>query len=421
MPTDNVTIDPEFLPIERPRPRGVGWVAIVGALLAVGLLLSLPAADTQSGLTVVAATTPVATTSPQASSVAPIQSVTTGVPPGQAMPGFTDTITTITWRREGVDILRWRSWQPEPELELSLDHTGGSNRILDASGSWLAEIRRQSVLEIRAVDGADSHQERTVAASGSDVVWSAVWHDTRPGMLAWLACPANASSTLATLRTVDVATPDTAPAATPLKGFPCDEPGVWLARWGDWGLLLNSSDGSGKQVLVDTTGKETARGLLGRDGEWFVGVGPELETVWTEGPGRADASSFLVSLDGGDRLAVPGLARGERLESALISPDGSLLALVPDVDANFGSAVRIVAVGTGSLVAEIAEPSAWVDRVVWSSDSRFLVYERWPDIDSNWAGVPQSVELVLYDTETNSGVALPLPPYAAVLRSSAPI
>jgi len=57
--------------------------------------------------------------------------------------------------------------------------------------------------------------------------------------------------------------------------------------------------------------------------------------------------------------------------------------------------------------------------MVWSSDSRFLVYQRWPDTESNRAGVPQDVELVLFDTGSGVGVAFPLPGYSAALRSDA--
>ena len=119
-------------------------------------------------------------------------------------------------------------------------------------------------------------------------------------------------------------------------------------------------------------------------------------------------------------MPVAGLAGGERLESALASPDGSLLALLPDLVANYGSVVRIVEADTGSVLFEIAEPSWWVTRMVWSMDGRFLVYERWPDVTSNWAGVPEGVELVFFDTESHSGVALPLPGYAPALRSGVP-
>ena len=39
-------------------------------------------------------------------------------------------------------------------------------------------------------------------------------------------------------------------------------------------------------------------------------------------------------------------------------------------------------------------PSASASRMVWSTDGRFLVYERWPDVASNWAGVPEDVGMI---------------------------
>ncbi len=173
-------------------------------------------------------------------------------------------------------------------------------------------------------------------------------------------------------------------------------------------------------MLLNAEGTEIARGRLEPKGEWFVGVGPARSSVWTEGPQKDEASSFLLSADGLDRRPVPGLDAGERLESALASPDGSLLALVPDLVAHYGSEVRIVAADTGSVVAELTQPSWWVARMVWSTDSRFLIYERWPDVTANWAGVPQDVELVFYDTRTDTGVAFPLPGNASALRSAPP-
>jgi hypothetical protein len=338
------------------------------------------------------------------------------------MPGFVDTITTLVWRSQGVDILRWEASQSVPETEVSLDHNdGGWNRRLDASGLWLVEMREDSVVTVRAVHDGDSESASSQRAGQMAVGrgWSAVWHDTRPGHLAWLACPNEGPGASTVLYTTDVTVEPADPVTLSLEGFSCDDPGVWLARWGDWGLLLQTAAGSGTQVLLSDAGAEVQRGHLGPDGEWFVGVGPGGTTVWTEGPAQLGASSFLVSSNDPERRPVPGLAPGERLESALESPDGSLLALVPDLTANFGSEVRIVEVDSGSVVAEIAEPSSWVSRMVWSSDSRFLLYERWLDIPSNWAGVPQDAELAFYDTVEDIGVAFQLPGYSAALRSAA--
>lgn len=406
MPADKVTIDPEFRPGKRSRSgrdRSRYWIGatvIVVAILAASLLLRV---------------------SGPASRTAPPHQAIFDTPLQEVVPGFSDTITILAWRNQGVDILRWPASQPAPEQELSLDHADGSNRSLDASGRWLVEIQEQSVLAVRAVDGGSAGSGTLLDDTGGGRVWSAAWHDTRPGRLAWLTCPAGDPAAEVALHTADVTDAGAEATTRPTTGFACGGSGVWLARWGDWGSLLYLNEGSGTtEVLLNAEGTEIARGQLSPDGKWLVGVGPELTTVWTEGPGSPDAAAFVVSPDGLDHRPVPGLAVGERLEIASVSPDGLLLALVPVVDSNFGSMVRIVDAGTGAVVAEIAEPSSWVDRLVWSSDSRFLAYERWPDVPLNWAGVPQRVELAFYDTKTNAGVALSLPGYSAALRSSRP-
>lgn len=340
------------------------------------------------------------------------------VPLQEVVPGFVDTITTLVWSHNGVEVWRWSASQPGPETVLSLRHgDGGLSRSVDASGRWFAEIQRDSGLTVHhLVDGAASEELRP---ADDERAWAPVWHDTRQGRLAWLACRTEDPGSVVALYSADVTDGAAQPVGVPLVDFTCEHPGVWLARWGDWGMLLHSAEGSGTtEVLLDAEGIQIAEGRLSPDGQWFVGAGPDGTTVWTEGTGRTGASSFLLSSDGLRRRPVPGLAQGERLESALGSPDGSLLALVPDLAATFGSVVRIVGAESGSVVAEIEEPSWWVTRMVWSTDGRFLVYERWPDVTAYWAGVPQDVELVFYDTETEAGVALSLPGYAPALRSA---
>lgn len=425
---DNVTIDPEFLPSQGgrdPQERRSRWwigAAVVTALVLGWLLRSPPPGTLDHPHVIVPGdtTTPDTFAASVASSV-PVHRAISDVPLRELVPGFADTITALTWGHDGVDVLRWQASQPAPETVMSFAHDdGGWNRNVDASGRWLAEIRGESSLTVRAVPDALVASPPLLEEAAGARAWSAVWHDTQPGRLAWLACAREAPDSAVMLYTAGVTarTPDA--RSWSLPDFACGEAGVWLARWGDWGFLLHTTEGSGTgHVLLNAEAIEVARGSLGPRGEWLVGVGSGGSTIWTEGLGRARATSFLLSADGTDRSTVPGLADGERLESALSSPDGSLLALVPDLVANFGSEVRIVEVASGIVVAEIAEPSWWVTRMVWSTESRFLVYERWPDVTSNWAGVPQDAELVFYDTQTRAGVALPLPGYAPVLRSAA--
>ncbi len=437
MADGNVTIDPGFRsPNSTPGGDGgptLGWVGIaMMVVVAVGLgwLLRSPAPGTSGAtdLDPLAVTTmadgpvapPVTSGRPaSAAQPAPQRPPDSDQPLHDVMPGFADTLTTLTWGIDGVHIVRWRASQSSPETVLSLDHEDGWNRSVDSSGRWVVEIQGDSGLRVRAVDGDRTWSGALLPPEAMGGAWSAVWHDTRPGLLAWMACPAPAAGAPSTLYSIDVSADAADLAESPLGDFTCPERGVSLARWGDWGILLHTTDRSGTaQVLLDRHGRELAQGRFGPEGEWFVGVGPGAATVWTQGVGRIGSSSFLLSPEGHQRRPVPGLADDERLEIAVASPDGSYLALIPDLVANFGSVVRIVAVDSDSVLAEIAEPEAWVSRMVWSSDSRFLIYERWPDVKLNWAGVPRGVELVFYDTEAKTGVAVSFPGYAPALRTA---
>lgn len=424
MPDDRVTIDPEFSSSSSAAGvygersyRWIGFAALVVVAAALSWLLRSP----ESGAPVAVGDAPASPPSPEPASVipAPQRHRVGGMPLTDVVPGFADTLTTLTWRNDGVDVLRWRASQPVPETMLSLDHEGGWNRDVDESGRWWVEIRRDEALTVHAVGDGTAWAASPLQLDAMRGAWSAAWHDTRPGRLAWLACPGRAAGSFSTLYSIDVISETAELRALPLVDFTCQDRTVSLARWGDWGALLHTTDESGSgQALLDPGGTHVAMGRVGPEGEWFVGVGPDGATVWTEGLGRSQSSSFLLPADGAERRPVPGLADRDRLESAQASPDGSKLALVPDLVANFGSEVRIVDADSGVTLAQIAEPESWVARIVWSTDSRFLIYERWPDVKLNWAGVPRDVELVFFDTEAESAVAVSLPGYAPILRSA---
>lgn len=420
---DKVTIDPEFRSSGY-RPTGgdggPGWIALVAVAVAVVALGWLLAAPNEVPSQFEDPVLESLTTMPRASLAS---SSVSGVPLREAVPGFGDTITAVLWDNTGIDVLRWPASESAPATALALDHADGArHRAVDASGRWFLEIRAASVLDVYVVNDGNPRSAEPRRLSGAPAgveTWSAVWHDTRPGRLAWLACTDDALGSSSELVTIDLTDPRTDPVRLPLGDVPCADRRTWLTRWGDWGVLMHETEPSRiMQVLLDFQGRELAEEQLGPEGEWFVGVGPENTTVWTEGLGRSGASSFLLTADGLTRRPVPGLDAGERLETALTSPDGSFLALVPDLPAGAGSVVRIVDVDSGEAMAEIDEASSLVTRMDWSSDSRFLMYERWPDISLNWAGVPQLVELVFHDTEAGTTTALPLPGHTAALRSS---
>lgn len=428
-PGDDVTVDPELRQSNESGlgdGRGPGWLvvaAVIGAAVLVTWLLRISAPEIPQPTnlpTVGAPTLPMSSSPPTANGpLVPIVRYSGGdLPLRQVLPEFTDVVAALMWDNQGVGVMRWPPEQVGPETVMSRDHSdGNTNRSLDASGEWFSEVRAYSALVVHPVWESDPEGARLFEQSGVRV-WSPVWHDRRPGRLAWLACDVDAPGSLIRLYTADVAA-DAAPESRRKLGVACEDRGVWLARWGDWGMLLRRTGPSGTvHVLTDSEASKLAEGRLHPEGEWFIGVGPGSTTVWTEGLETTAASSFLLSPDGTDRGPVPGLNPEERLESAQVSPDGSSLALVLDLVANYGSVVRIVDTSTGSVVAEIAQPSSWVNGMTWSSDGRFLVYQRWPDVTSNRAGLPRDVELVFYDTQASAGVAFPFSGVASLLRSA---
>lgn len=404
MSKDRVRIDPEFRASppepDDARSRRLRRVGLGAILVSAIIWVWLP------------------TTGPQPADEAPppitALSTTTAwsVPLAEAVPGFADTITTLTWGDDGVDVLRWRPDQAIPEPMMAFAHgPGGRSRALDASGRWYGEIRDGGVLAVQAV-GSDPPQPGSVVAEGAR---SSAWHGTDPGRLAWLACPE--AGPAGTLHTIDVtARVSTAELMLPVDGA-CGAAAAWLAAWGDWGVLLETPDGEHVvQTLLDPTGTRVATGSDAPGDSWMIAGGSNSTTIWTVDPLGPEPTSFMLSADGERRRPVPGLAAEEWLDAARPSPDGSLLALLPRRTFADDPVVRIVDSASGAVVAEFPEPSWEIWAIAWSTDSRFFLYQRWPDVLSNWAGVPRDVELAFADPVAGTKVAVPLPQYAGVIR-----
>ncbi len=419
MAGDQVTVDPEFDP-SRPggeddrdrRLRRIGLVMVVVAAFVVGWLLRLPTTPTGpqgEEAASSATTTAVETTAP---------TTTPDVPLGEVVPGFTDTITVLTWDDHSEGVVRWRASQPAPETTVLTYHDEPLWRIngLDASGRWYALRALDGVLTVYPVE---AHRQKTQSAVGVEVE-SYVWHDTEPGRLAWMVCPLGSAASSGALYTLDVR--DGEPAAMRLVEGVCESPATWLAGWGDWGMLMKRTAGADgvEEVLVDGEGTRIATGRFAPGHPYFVAGGPDRTTIWTDDPSGPEPSSFLLSPDGRERTPVPGLVADEWVDDAVWSPDGSTLALqVQRAATVIDPTLRIVEMPTGEVIAEIEE-IGWVWAKAWSPDGRFFLYERWPDVVTNWAGVPQDVELVFYDTMTDARAVLPLPGYATDIRVSAP-
>ena len=357
------------------------------------------------------------------------------VPLSEAIPGFTDTIVMSAYSTDAadVDVMRWRSSESMPELLLSLEGTEGLVG-LDASARW-ASLVSDAVLAVQAVPTvpAESFRREIVGldVQNADML-QAVWHDTEPGWLAWLECP-NSLDGPATLVTLNVSDP----AAEPIRlrtfdqgcaGNPWGQdesdaakPFVTLDRWANAGLWVTkwAEDAEGdvtwgfdastaSSVLVDADGTEIAT----VSGARMMATSPGGTSIWGAEWGEP---CFVLSPDGQQRSAVPGVADGEFLHDAYWSPDGTRLALF--VEGNGGinpgeEVLRVVDVASDEIVAELGRnvfvsnpqrrsPSEGIGPFAWSTDNRFLLYSPY----EGWDVAPG--KLVFYDIATNTTTMVP--------------
>jgi len=416
MPDDQVTIDPEFQP---PLPddgqrrwwRLIGVVGLVVGAFIFGWLLRSPS-PTEPDPTERAAppttalrgeTRETSTTTSSAPAV-----VALPVPLGEAVPGLTDSITIWATAGEGYQVLRWRPSQPTAEpLLLSEDVEPHAFPEPDVSGHWWLHLDSDGTLSVELP--TDGNTDSVRSPSGVEAVavrvGSAVWHDSEPGLLAWLTCPraSTGSSTLYTLDALDVAAE---PVAIRTFDRACEaDSGVWLRDWGRWGFLIAMDDSAVDppvDVLLGFDGDEIARSDQSQRASFVVG-NPDGTTTWID---ETDNGWFVLSADGRRRSPLPELGDGERVEGARWSPDGTLLALGygPSL---FGPLGRIVEVATGEVVAEPAASGQDMGPTAWSTDSRFFLRMLGND-------------LVFLDTVTTASVAVPLPGLVFAVRPHSP-
>lgn len=404
MHDDPITIDPEFNPHQDTPPRRqVPWI-IVAALVATaglgGWLLASPysagpedpiMAATTTGVpttttTIVATTTMPPAPTPQRSTTAEFSRDL-----ADAIPGFTDRIVLLATPPESFEIIRWLPSEQETEIALSFDRLvayGKSPVGLDASGAWFADLGNEGVLTVHSVpEPRDPAFEREVVGLA---VGSAAWHDSRPGLLAWIACgrPESSPPTLATL---DLSDPEAEPVVVRIFEASCSEwrETVSLERWDDGGFLVaNAGSDSSGYVLFGSDGAATD---------------------------LASASPALINdADGRVRPVVPGLAAGEPFADAAWSPDGTLAAVIIDEHwDNDAPRLRVTGVETEQTITEVEEHGAIIFTMAWSTDSRFLLYELW-DFET------ETGALVFYDTATNATVRTPLSQIVDEIRTVQP-
>jgi hypothetical protein len=428
MPDDQVTIDPEFRPVppadsRSRRLRAAGVAGVVVAAFALGWFLRSPAPTespdvAESAASSVPSIEPEATTAAVSTTVRPSTTTTTSQPAdtigldvslGEAVPGFTDTMIMAHGTETGVELLQWRPASAAPATIASFAQDGSWFEGLDASATWYTVGDENGTLAVHQLAGTEPDVETfpNLQAVGVRVATSA-WHDTEPGQLAWLTC-SRAPDGPSTLYRLDVTDASAEPIAVRPIDHACagEDGGTWLRAWGDWGFALHRWDGTDStEFLLSLDGTDIA--ALGDEAtEYrFIAGGPN-GTIWTDHPLGAGPSSFMLSLDGRSRTPLPGLTEGEWVEAALWSPDGTHLALSPVTSVIDDQTIRIIETSTGMTIAELGKPEWGLWPTAWSSDSRFLVFDRWLCDDCGW--VPDEQELAFYDTQTDTTTAISLP------------
>lgn len=400
MADDRITIDPEFLPPSREGGgRRTAWLAAgaaVVAAIAFGWLLGSPgtnessnAAATESTTTTEASTTSttVPADEPLAKAAAPLS---------QLVPGFTDTVVMLSTPGDSFKVARWSASEPMSEWALTIERdeshlTGGWPIGLDASGTWFAQVLDDGVLTVHPVV-EDRQGEPTREAVGLRV-GSAVWHDTEPGRLAWMACARSVPGPTA-LTTLDLT--DAGSESVIVRSLPQDcasswSDGVFLESWSDDALVVD--------LLWDERSEPT---VIGADGAEVLAESGD--PILVEG------------VDGRIYRPVPGVADTELVVDTAWSPDGSLVAanITPDIDSP-NSLVRIVGAATGVVIHEWDEQGSGAISMTWSTDSRFLLYSTLRSASKPGSPGP----LVIHDVTADVTTTIGLSQYVSEIRTDA--
>ena len=396
-------------PVRRLRPVWVAVGAAVLVLLLVGVPLLFfmsggsPTVDEPTTTTVPASTTVPPTTQPVPTRATPsLPSLgALDMPLSDAVPGFTDTIVMFT-----TPIAHYvHRWDPsEPATEVILSRGGyGSTGGLDASGRWLAEIPPRggplTIHPVPVIAGASLEPE-----SFASDVRSAMWHDTDPGRLAFLACPEPPSETAA-LFTLDITDRNAEPV--PVRSFElgCEVGDTFVDGWKAGDVMFDRWVGN-RLVVGVFNGDTFEPALIGADG--------------SEIPIESDNTMVPEGPDGQHLDVEAAIGDDEELRDTSWSPDGAHIALkvwVPSSD-DPNRSVRVLDAVSGDTVTEIPERGSGllVTAMEWSSDGRFLLYHSWDlPADGMWDDTG-SAALGFYDTATNTTTLIPLTEFVDEIR-----
>ncbi|MEO1060772.1 MAG: hypothetical protein AAFZ07_05090 [Actinomycetota bacterium] len=230
-----------------------------------------------------------------------------------------------------------------------------SDLTFDASGNWLAGVSYSRHGEQRRIlwVGRVGEGLEPVAVGFR----SFAWHDTSPGVVAWVDSGSRTVTSLALGA-------EASPRRTELPA------GGLLKGWGDWGYALQSSPRTRTTTIVDEQGRLVVLDQPGRFAAHLPGRGVVIS--------GASGGPVIVDEDRGTVRAIEGLEADEIVWSATTSALGEHLLVVDGSQRTAGAGTLVSLARDG--VDDLATTPAVTDLAVTPEGDRIvLVNQAVPD------------------------------------------
>jgi hypothetical protein len=271
---------------------------------------------------------------------------------GEVVEGFPDALIGTT-RSNGrsLALVTWPRTAPFHESSVTVGTSDQATPVaFDASGRMLATVLRLEDSPPGAAGGVLYAGVPDRAAIMDFAVTGFAWHDTSPAALAYTTF-VDDELLLWTAGGSLADNDGSLPESTLVARAVGIEGGV--VGWGDWGFVVRDDD---SMVLLTETGEITGT----YPGRFLASSGDGRLAFESEEVGLLDVTGDTRSLE------REGLRTG--YITGRFSSDGESLALVRPDD------VKVVAIDQPSGLVEYGSDPGLPYQVVWSSDSRYLVY-----------------------------------------------
>ncbi len=262
---------------------------------------------------------------------------------GDVVDGFPDgLITTVRADGRSLEVLVWPVAGEPYERTIPVGASNPPNPVgFDVSGRRIATMLPLPG-EPNGVLYAGVPENAAIVETG---VTGYAWHDSKLRSLAYTTF--EDSELQLWVITDQSGTPQLVTKAVGIEGG--------VASWGDWGFAVEDE-------LHDSVVLFTAEGLIKdtNDGEVLA----SHESGWL----AIDNGGIGLLSAGGGLNGLEGVTLSDNPLTARFSPDRSMLAVTTS------NGVVVVSLADDRVVATTEERPGVASRIVWSSDSRFVVY-----------------------------------------------